>query len=180
VNRAQLEHLIEEVGRRTGLEYFYIIGASAVLAVLSDSEDAALVQTRDMDVVPGLTDPDEERRISNQIDWVLGEGSDFEIEHHYYAQALSSSTPEFAPKDWMGRANPVKVGAYTGLCMEVHDLALSKFGAGRPKDLEFNAALVRAGLLNEQELLDRMGRVEAEDAVRDLMLDRIAAAFKAA
>lgn len=178
MNRAQLEHLIEEVGRRTGLEYFYIIGASAVLAVLTDSEEAALIQTRDMDVVPGIDDPDEERRISDQIDWVLGEGSEFEIEHHYYAQGLSSRTPQYAPGDWMGRALPVKVGAYTGLCMEVHDLALSKFGAGRPKDLEFNAALVRAGLISEETLLGRLENVVAEESVRELMRVRVLAAFK--
>ncbi|AKS43218.1 DUF6036 family nucleotidyltransferase [Wenzhouxiangella marina] len=161
MTRDQLEHLIAEVGRRTGLEYFYIIGASAVLAVIEDSAEAALVQTRDMDVVPGLDDPEEERRVSDRIDWVLGEGSDFEIENHYYAQGLSSSTPQYAPKDWMQRANPVKAGKFTGLCMEVHDLALSKYGAGRPKDLEFNAALIRAGLLDQATLIRRLQDVEA-------------------
>lgn len=173
-----MEHLIEEVGRRTGLEYFYIIGASAVLAVLTDSEEAALVQTRDMDVVPGIDDPEQERQISDRIDWLLGEGSEFEVEHHYYAQGLSSRTPAFAPQGWMNRALPVKVGAYTGLCMEVHDLALSKFGAGRPKDIEFNKALVRAGLLDEKRLLDRLENVKAEDALLELMRDRILTAFK--
>ena len=133
MNRRQLEHVIEEVGRRTGLEYFYIIGAAAVLAELPEPTDAALVQTRDVDVVPGTSSTSEEDRIANQIDWVLGEGSDFEIEHQYYAQGLSRSSPQFAPSDWMMRARPVRAGAYTRLCMEVHDLALSKFGAGDPR-----------------------------------------------
>ena len=124
MNRQQLEHIIEEVGRRTGLEYFYIIGAAAVLAVLPEPSEAALVRTRDVDIVPGTADASEEDRIANQIDWVLGEGSEFEIEHQYYAQGLSRSTPQYAPSDWMIRARPVKVGDYTGLCMEIHDLAL--------------------------------------------------------
>lgn len=81
MNRQQLEQVIEEVGRRTGLEYFYIIGAAAILAELPEPSEAALVQTRDVDVVPGIADTSEEERIADQIDWVLGEGSDFEIEH---------------------------------------------------------------------------------------------------
>lgn len=77
MNRRQLEHMIEEVGHRTELEYFYIIGAAAVLAELPKPTEAALIQTRDVDVVPGTADASEEDRIANQIDWVLGEGSDF-------------------------------------------------------------------------------------------------------
>lgn len=177
MNRLQLEHIIEEVGRRTGLEYFYIIGAASVLAELPDPSETELIQTRDVDIVPGIPDPSEEDRIANQIDWVLGEGSDFEIEHQYYAQGLSSASPKFAPSDWMMRAKPVKVGPYTGLCMEIHDLALSKFGAGRPKDLEFNRALVRAGLLGKAELLQRLEQVQADSRMRQRMIDRIEAAF---
>jgi hypothetical protein len=177
MNRRQLEHVIEEVGRRTGLEYFYIIGAAAVLAELPEPSEASLVQTRDVDVVPGTEDAAEEERIANQIDWVLGEGSDFEIEHQYYAQGLSRSSPRFAPSGWMLRARPVKAGAYTGLCMEVHDLALSKFGAGRPKDLDFNAALARTGLLKKGELLDRLKHVEADSDLRQRIMDRIEAVF---
>lgn len=177
MNRRQLEHVIEEVGRRTGLEYFYIIGAAAVLAELPEPSEAALVQTRDVDIVPGTADASEEDRIANQIDWVLGEGSDFEIEHQYYAQGLSRSSPQYAPSDWMLRARPVKAGAYTGLCMEVHDLALSKFGVGRPKDLEFNKALAKTGLLNKSELLRRLKQVDADSVLRQRINDRIEAVF---
>ena len=178
MNRQQLEHIIEEVGRRTGLKYFYIIGAAAVLAELPEPFEAELIQTRDVDIVPGTPDAAEEDRIANQIDWVLGEGSDFEIEHQYYAQGLSRSTPQYAPADWMLRARPVKAGAYTGLCMEIHDLALSKFGAGRPKDLEFNAALTRTGLLRKAELLRRLEQVRAEPALRKRIIERIEVAFQ--
>ena len=178
MNRQQLEHVIDEVGRRTGMEYFYIIGAAAVLAVLPEPSEAALVQTRDVDIVPGTADANEEDRIANQIDWVLGEGSEFEIEHHYYAQGLSRSSPQYAPSNWMLRARPVKVGAYTGLCMEIHDLALSKFGAGRPKDLEFNAALARTGLLNKAILLGRLEQVDADTNLRQRIIDRIKAVFR--
>lgn len=178
MNRQQLEHVIEEVGRRTGLKYFYIIGAAAVLAELPDPSEVALVQTRDVDIVPGTADPAEEDRIANQIDWVLGEGSDFEVEHQYYAQGLSRSSPQYAPSDWMLRARPVQAGAYTGLCMEIHDLALSKFGAGRPKDLEFNEALAKTGLLKKTELLHRLEKVETDADLRQRIIERIHAVLR--
>lgn len=50
MNRQQLEHAILEVGKRTGEEYFYIIGSAAVLATLPDASDEALVGTRDIKV----------------------------------------------------------------------------------------------------------------------------------
>lgn len=78
----------------------------------------------------------------------------------------------------MLRARPVKAGAYTGLCMEIHDLALSKFGAGRPKDLEFNSALAKTGLLSRTELLRRLDHVEAHAELRQRMIDRIEATFR--
>lgn len=62
--------------------------------------------------------------------------------------------------------------------MEVHDLALSKFGASRPKDLEFNAALAKTGLLNKTELLRRLDQVEADSDLRQRIIDQIEAVFR--
>jgi hypothetical protein len=42
VNRQQLEHVILEVGKRTGEEYFYIIGSAAIFASVPDASGAAL------------------------------------------------------------------------------------------------------------------------------------------
>lgn len=77
----------------------------------------------------------------------------------------------------MLRARPVEASGYTGLCMEAHDLALSKFGAGRPKDLEFNAALAKTGLISKTELLQRLNQVEATPELRQRMIHRIKAVF---
>jgi hypothetical protein len=133
VNRDQLEHVIREVGRRTGLEYFYIIGSSAILATLPKPIDAVLYKSRDVDVIPAPKDISKTEALADQLDWVLGEGSDFEIEHGYYVQGVTQTTPTYAPHGWEARALPIRVDRYTGLCMEAHDLALSKYGAGREK-----------------------------------------------
>jgi len=41
----------------------------------------------------------------------------------------------------------------TGFCLDVHDLVLSKYAAGREKDLEFNKALIHYGCVAKTTLL---------------------------
>jgi hypothetical protein len=50
------------------------------------------------------------------------------------------------PDGWRERLIPLRnqnTGGGTGLCLEVHDLAVSKLVAGREKDLAFISGLVR-------------------------------------
>lgn len=171
--RRQLEHVILEVGRRNDLEYFYIIGSAAILAVLPDPPEGALTATRDVDIIP----PFDDDRLADRLSWVLGEGSDFDIEHGYYVQGVSWTTPLYAPKDWHLRALPVRVDRYTGLCMEPHDLTLSKLGAGREKDLEFVQDVARLGLIQRATLLERLTAVETTPEHRELLKQRIGALF---
>lgn len=178
MNRRQLEHIIREVGRRTGEEYFYIIGSAAVLAILPDATDAALVGTRDVDVLPAPVDASKTEALADQLDWVLGEGSDFEIEHGYYVQGVTQATPTYAPQGWQARAIPIRVDSYTGLCMEVHDLTLSKYGAGREKDLEFTRVLAGTGVLGKDVLLQRLNDVKAEDTLQSVIRARIERDFR--
>lgn len=79
----------------------------------------------------------------NRVQLELGEASDFEVEHGVYAQAVDDSTVAYAPVGWKDRAIPLRVGRKTALCMDLHDLMLSKYGAGREFDRE-------AGLPAEQ------------------------------
>ena len=58
-----------------------------------------------------------------------------------------------------------------GLCLEPHDCALAKLVAGRPKDLAFVGALVRAGLLDVDVLRDRLTTLPADPRA----VERIAA-----
>lgn len=173
MRRAQLEHVILEVGRRNDLEYFYIIGSAAILAVLPDPPEGALTATRDVDVIP----PHDDDKLADRISWVLGEGSDFDIEYGYYAQGVSWSTPQFAPRNWHLRALPVRVQRYTGLCMEPHDLVLSKLGAGREKDLGFARDVARLGLVQYKTLLERLAAVEMTEAHLELVKQRIDVLF---
>lgn len=174
MKRTQLEHVILEVGRRNDLEYFYVIGSAAILAVLPDPPEGALTATRDVDIIP----PHENEELADRLCWVLGEGSEFDIEHGYYVQGVSWNTPVHAPQDWHLRAIPVRVGnRHTGLCMEPHDLVLSKLGAGREKDLDFARAVARLRLVEREKLHERLDSVSATTDFRALLKQRIDGLF---
>ena len=157
--RSQLQHVILEIGRRFDLEDFHVIGSAAILAVLPDPPVGALTATRDVDVIP----PDDDERLADRISFVLGEASDFDAEYGYYAQGVTSRTPTYAPRGWRARAIPLRVGQYTGWCMDPHDLVLSKLGAGREKDFDFARSAAQLGLVQRGQLLERLDEIVCSD-----------------
>jgi hypothetical protein len=174
MQRHQLQHVILEIGRRFELRDFHVVGSAAILAALPDPPPGALTATRDVDVIP----PGDDEQLADRISFVLGEASDFDIEHGYYAQGVSLRTPAFAPADWPSRAIPVRVADYTAWCMEPHDLVLSKLGAGREKDLEFARDVATLGLVHRDELLARLASVNCTDEHRRQITARVHALFR--
>lgn len=86
--------------------------------------------------------------------------------------------PETAtlPEDWLPRVIRVHgaaTGSAVGLCLEVHDLAISKYVAGRAKDLGFNAELARRGMTDRSRLLERLTGTPLVPELRALVLQRI-------
>jgi hypothetical protein len=173
MNRNQLQHVILEIGRRFELCDFHIVGSAAILAVLPNPPEGALTATRDVDVIP----PHDDEALADRISFVLGEASEFDLEHGYYAQGVTSKTPMYAPAGWTVRAVPIRVEKYTGWCMEAHDLVLSKLGAGREKDIDFARSTAALGLLRREELLRRLQEVACPDEHRMLIRARIDALF---
>ena len=175
MRRNQLQHVILEIGQRFDLKDIYIIGSAAILAAIPDPPEGELTATRDVDVIP----PRDEERLADQISFVLGEASDFDAEYGYYAQGVTSETPEYAPSDWKSRTIDIPVAGIVGRCMDPNDLIISKLGAGRPKDLAFARAAANLGLIQRSILLERLDRVECSDQMRMLITDRIVATFSA-
>jgi len=173
VYRSQLQHVILEIGRRFDLSDFHIVGSAAILAALPNPPEGTLTATRDVDVIP----PQDDERMADRISFVLGEASDFDLEHGYYAQGVTSATPRYAPSDWKTRAVPIRVEKYTAWCMEAHDLVLSKLGAGREKDIDFARSAAELGLLQRDELLLRLQGVACSDEHRRQISARINALF---
>jgi len=72
----------------------------------------------------------------DDVDLAIGELSSFHQTFGYYAQEVSPKTA-IRPAGWEQRLIPLSnenTGGATGLCLDVHDLALSKYAAGREKD----------------------------------------------
>ena len=86
---------------------------------------------------------------ADDIDAAIGELSTFHGTHGYYAHGVSPETA-ILPAGWQQRLIPISnlnTGGATGLCLDVHDLVLSKYAAGREQDIEFNQALVWQALV---------------------------------
>jgi hypothetical protein len=64
------------------------------------------------------------------------------------------------------------------LCLEVHDLLVSKAIAGREKDLAFLADAARHRLARAEILLERLATVEADPATLDSARAAIKWAFR--
>ena len=75
----------------------------------------------------------------------------------------------------MIRVENANTGGGAGLCLEVHDLAVSKLIAGREKDLEFIHALLRRRLVEKGVLAERLTRTELPPDLRTLCEERLKA-----
>ena len=64
-----------------------------------------------------------------------------------------------------------------GLCIEVHDLAISKYVAGREKDVEYTRSLALHGLTERAVLLGRLARTRITSGHRAIVQHRIAGDF---
>ena len=75
------------------------------------------------------------------------------------------------------RVDNPNTGGRAGLCLDVHDLAISKYVAGRQKDREFTRELARRKMTDRQILLERLGATKLDPAVSKLVRARIARDF---
>lgn len=173
MTRSDLEHLIRAAGTIAGDRELVIIGSQAVLGQFPDAP-GVLSRSMEADLYP-LSRPE----LADSIDGAIGEGSPFHQTHGYYAQGVGPDTATL-PRNWQKRLirieNP-NTGGFAGLCLEVHDLAISKYVAGREKDREFTQALARYEMTNKMILFQRLGETKLLPAVAKLVKGRIARDF---
>jgi hypothetical protein len=152
MKRSELEHLIRAAGRIAGEREIVVIGSQAVLGQFPDAPEAFL-RSMEADLYP-RKNPD----LADQVDGAIGEGSRFHEQYGYYAQGVAPGTATL-PRGWQQRLVRVanaNTGGCAGLCLEVHDLAISKYVAGRQKDLEFTRELARHAMTEKKILLKRL------------------------
>jgi hypothetical protein len=173
MNRTQLEHIIRAASRISGDDEIVVIGSQAIHAQEMRLPSIAYI-SREADVYP-RNYPER----ADDIDIAIGELSPFHETFGYYAHGVSPTTA-ILPAGWERRlirlSNPNTDGA-TGFCLDIHDLALSKYVAGREKDMEFNHALVRYECVTKTTLLELARVLPVDDEMTDIVLRRINAHF---
>ena len=174
MKRSELEHLIRAAGSIADDTEIVVIGSQAILGQFPEAP-AKLLASAEADLFP-LNHPE----LADLIDGSIGEGSPFHELFGYYAQGVSERTATL-PAGWRTRlvkvSNPNTSGV-VGLCLEVNDLAISKYIAGREKDLEFTRELATRAMTDATVLLDRLAQTEVAEDVRALARARIRRDFR--
>jgi hypothetical protein len=169
MKRSELEHLIRAAGRIAGEREIVVIGSQAVLGQFPDSP-AVLLRSMEADLYP-RSNPE----LADKVDGAIGEGSRFHEQFGYYAQGVAPDTATL-PRGWQRRLVRIEnsnTGGYAGLCLEVHDLALSKYAAGREKDIGFTRELARHGMTDKKTLSKRLAETTLDAALARLVHGRI-------
>lgn len=168
MNRAQLEHVIRAAATIAGDSEIIVIGSQAILGRYPQAPPELLVSA-DVDVYP-RNHPER----ADLIEGSIGELSPFHETYGYYAQGVGERTAVL-PDGWQTRLVPIPTPAGTGLCLEPHDLVISKYVAGREKDREFVRSAIRHRLVDRDTLLQRLPTVAIEQAQRARIASQIAA-----
>lgn len=174
MKRAEFEHAIRTAGSVIGANEVLVIGSQALHASVVGELPVEATRSVEVDVAALHGDPDGAK--ADLIDGSIGEASMFHSTFGYYAQGVVEATAVLPP-GWRERLVRFETPGTHGVvawCLELHDLWLSKAVAGRPKDIEFCAALVARSLVNGERLRDRLAMMNGlDDRVRAAAAARI-------
>lgn len=171
MKRADLEHIIRATANIADDDEVMVVGSQAILGAYPDAP-SELLRSEDADVYP-KNHPER----ADLVDGSIGELSPFHNTYGYYAHGVGPETATL-PRGWRSRLIPVQnanTRGAVGLCLEPHDLVVSKYVAGREKDLEFARAVIRHGLVKGSTLLQRLERAPLDEDTRELVEARIRA-----
>ena len=169
MRRSELEHVIRAACGVTGAREIVIIGSQSVLGLFPNAPDTLLVSI-EADVFT-FRDPSD----SELIDGSIGERSMFHQSFGYYAHGVAEETAAL-PDGWVDRLVRIQnenTGGGAGLCLEVHDLAVSKLVAGREKDVTFIRELIEHGMIQGSVLSKRLSQTEISPVQRQLAGERL-------
>lgn len=169
MKRSELEHVIRAAGSIADDSEIVVIGSQAILGQFPDAP-VALLASAEADVFPR-----NRPELADLIDGSIGEGSAFHELYGYYAQGVGEGTAVL-PAGWrdrLVRVSTPNTSGITGLCLEVHDLAISKYVAGREKDLEFTRELAKHRMIEKATLEARLRDTKVVESLRRVVVGRI-------
>ena len=173
MKRRELEHVIRAAASIADDDEIIVIGNQAILGSIPDAPRILLVSV-EADVIP-KNRPER----AELIEGAIGEGSLFHDTFGYYANGVGYESAVL-PKGWEKRLVPVRggnTGGATGWCLGLHDLVLSKYAAGREKDLRFNGELIRTGRIDRRVLKSLLRQLPVPEIARRRISRQIDRAF---
>ncbi|HUG30464.1 MAG TPA: DUF6036 family nucleotidyltransferase [Candidatus Limnocylindria bacterium] len=155
MNREQLDHVLRAAADIVEDADILIIGSQAILATASESE-LPIEAMRSIEVDLAFFD-DEDAERADAVDGAIGELSRFHETFGYYGQGVSLSTAVL-PEDWIAEVvelDPPVPGSRVR-ALGPHDCVASKLVANREKDRAFAKALLEAGIVDPDHLVERI------------------------
>ncbi len=172
MKKQQLDHVLRAAGRITGETQFVIVGSQSLHGRYPDAADE-IVRSAEVDLIA--------KNAPQRTEWlnVIGQDSPFHEEFGYYADPVDETTATL-PRGWKGRLVNLPPGdteGVRGLCLDPHDLAISKYVARREKDRAFTRELARRAIVGRKQLLALVDKTPVSEDVRKRIRADIAADF---
>jgi len=169
MKRSELEHIVRAAGSIADDREIIVIGSQSILGQYPDAPEELLF-SMEADVIP-KNHPEK----ADLIDGTIGELSPFHNTFGYYAHGVGMETAKL-PRHWQNRfvtiSNDNTMGV-TGLCLDVHDLAVSKLVAGRDKDLPYVKDLFNNQMINAEIMLDRLEQTDVPSDLKTVIREKI-------
>lgn len=172
MKKHQLDHILRAAGNITGQKQFVIVGSQALHGKYPDLADE-IVMSADADLFASRQ-PDATELLNE-----IGVDSPFHVTYGFYADPIDEGAAVL-PKGWKGRLVNLPAGdtgGVRGLCLEPHDLAISKYVAARDKDRIFTRELARRGLVDRRKLLALVEQTPISAGVKERIKADIARDF---
>lgn len=183
MNRNELEHIIRAAGEIAGVKSLIILGSQSVLGQFStlaesfpksDHSEISFISQKQQilcrSVEADIMVPESEEK-ADLIEAAIGELSSFHDTYGYYAQGVDHTTSKL-PEGWEDRLTEIcnrNTNGISGLCLEIHDLTISKLYAGRKKDIEFFQAAVSLRLISKEILSERLNKTQMSGEKREII-----------
>lgn len=173
MKRSELAHILRAASTITDDSRILVIGSQSILASFTDDQLPAEA-TRSIEAdIAFFEDPGETK--ADAVDGAIGEESPFHETNGVYGQGVTIATAVL-PDGWQERLvafDDPEASPSQAVCLEPHDLIVSKLVAGREKDRRFAKALVAAGLVDIDILRSRVELLPTIPAIKGRLLKQL-------
>ena len=148
MNRQQLEDILRASGRIIDEDKFFVIGSQSILGKFPNVPQE-LLWSMEVDLI-AKNKPSQTENLN-----IIGELSEYHNSFGVYVDPVDEKTATLS-KGWKGRLiniySPSTAGV-TGLCLDPHDLFVSKVAAHREKDITFVSTMIQHDMVNKERVL---------------------------